>query len=75
MTGISPDCPDDVMMEDTKKLLPPHILALTLDSGYIGFLYAVTKDDEVEFIMSKVKIDEKGVNPKTLGKSLAVDPK
>lgn len=67
--------PDDIMAEDTKRKLPPHILVLTLDSGYIGFLYAVTKGDEVDFIMSTRKIDEKGVKPKTLGKSLAVDPK
>lgn len=66
---------DDVMAEDTKELLPPHILALTLDSGYIGFLYAVTKGDEVEFVMSTRRIDAKGVHPKNLGKSLAVDPK
>ncbi|KAF8423083.1 hypothetical protein EV426DRAFT_534536 [Tirmania nivea] len=66
---------DDVMAEDTKGLLPPHILALTLDSGHLGFLYAVTKGDEVEFVMSTRRIDTKGVHPKNLGKSLAVDPK
>jgi len=67
--------PDDVMAEDTKGLLPPHILALTLDSGHMGFLYAVTKGDEVEFVMSTRRIDTKGVHPKNLGKSLAFDPK
>lgn len=65
---------NDVMAEDTKGLLPPHILALTLDSGYMGFLYAVVKGDEVEFVMSTRKIGAKGVHPMNLGKSLAVDP-
>lgn len=65
---------NDVMAEDTKGLLPPHILVLTLDSGHMGFLHAVSKGEEVEFNLSTRKIDAKGVHPKTLGKSLAVDP-
>lgn len=63
------------MAEDRKNLLPPHILVLTLDSGHIGFLYAVTKGEEVEFILSTRKIDAMGVHPRNLGKSLSVDPK
>lgn len=69
---------DDQMSEDSKKILPPQILALTLDSGHLAFLYAVNRDSEekkIEFVLSTKTIDSKGVHPRHLGKSLAIDPR
>lgn len=63
------------MVEDTKGPLPPQMLALTLDSGQLGFLYAISRGKDVDFILSTRKIDSKGVHPKHLGKSLAIDPR
>ena len=65
----------DAMLEDTKSLLPPHILVLTMDSGHMAFLYAIQMGAVVQFIMSTRRIGGKGVHPKHLGKSLAVDPR
>lgn len=73
---------DDVAMRgegdvDSKPILPAHILALTLDSGHLAFVYAKDSNvqGEVDFVVSMKKIDSKGVHPVHLGKSIAVDPK
>ena len=63
--------------EDKKPLLPPHILVLTLDSGHLAFIYAKSSDEqgEVNFVVSMKRIDQKGIHPENLGKSIAVDPR
>lgn len=62
---------------DNKPILPPHILALTLDSGHLAFVYAKDSNvqGEVDFVVSMKRIDSKGVHPVHLGKSIAVDPR
>ncbi|RPA94452.1 hypothetical protein L873DRAFT_1830268 [Choiromyces venosus 120613-1] len=63
--------------DDSKPLLPPHILALTLDSGHLAFVYAKNSEEqgEVNFVVSMKRIDQKGIRMETLGKSIAVDPR
>lgn len=63
--------------DDNKAILPPHILALTLDSGHLAFVYAKDSDvqGEVDFVVSMKRIDSKGVHPTHLGKSIAIDPR
>jgi hypothetical protein len=62
--------------EDVKSGLPPEILAMTLDSGHLAFMYAksLPESEQVDFVVSKRRIDSKGVHPRNLGKSVAVDP-
>lgn len=73
---------DDVAMrgegnDDNKPILPPHILALTLDSGHLAFVYAKDSNvqGEVDFVVSMKRIGSKGVHPTHLGKSIAIDPR
>lgn len=80
--GLASQLQDDTDMrgdgEDTsKQMLPPHILALTLDSGHLAFIYAKDSEiqGEVEFVVSMKRIDENGVHPAILGKSVAIDPR
>lgn len=56
---------------------PPDILALTLDSGELAFLYAKDSSEQgqVEFVESRRRIGMRGVHPSHLGKSIAVDPR
>ncbi|PWW76411.1 hypothetical protein C7212DRAFT_357349 [Tuber magnatum] len=63
--------------DDPKPLLPPHILALTLDSGHLAFVYAKSSEEqgEVNFVVSMKRIDQKGIRTETLGRSIAVDPR
>ena len=63
--------------EDNKPLLPPQILVLALDSGHLAFIYAKSSDEqgEVNFVVSMKRIDQKGIHPENLGKSIAVDPR
>lgn len=63
--------------DDSKPLLPPHILALTLDSGHLAFVYAKSSEEqgEVNFVVSMKRIDQKGIRMEILGKSIAVDPR
>ncbi|TGZ78548.1 hypothetical protein EX30DRAFT_350943 [Ascodesmis nigricans] len=57
--------------------LPPDILVLTLDSGYMAFVYArnCSQQGQVDFVVSKQRIDSRGRHPTHLGKSVAVDPR
>ncbi|KAG0644801.1 hypothetical protein HOY80DRAFT_1006716 [Tuber brumale] len=73
-SGILPGAAEG---DDTKPLLPPHILALTLDSGHLAFVYAKSSEEqgEVNFVVSMKRIDQKGIRTETLGKSIAVDPR
>jgi len=62
--------------EDPKSRLPAEILAMTTDAGYLQFLYARDCDEQgqVDFVVSKRRIDNRGVHPSHLGKGMAVDP-
>lgn len=67
----NPDRPDAVRARS-----PPDILALTLDSGLLAFVYAKDSRErgEVEFVVSTKRVDSRGVHPTILGKSISVDP-
>lgn len=62
---------------DATSPQPPDILALTLDSGHLAFVYAqsCSEQGQVKFIVSKQRIDSRGIHPTHLGKSIAVDPR
>jgi hypothetical protein len=62
--------------DDVKLRLPADILAMTTDSGHLQFVYAkdCSEQGQVDFIVSKRRIDSRGVHPTHLGKSIAVDP-
>ena len=56
--------------------LPADVLAVTLDSGEMAFLYARHSEEQgqVGFVESRMKIGSRGVHPSHLGKSIAIDP-
>lgn len=65
--------------EDQKpnSLLPQDLLVLTLDSGYMVFMYAKSSSEQgqIDFITSQRRIGPSGVEPQRLGRAVAVDPK
>lgn len=86
-SGYTPPQPDSTQSQgvsmqldgddDRKQTLPPHLLVLTLDSGYLAFVYA--KDSgvqrDVEFVVSMRRIGPGGSHLSHLGRAIAVDPK
>lgn len=68
---------DDHESQDIKLHLPADILALTMDSGHLAFVYAknCNEQGQVEFIISRKRIDSRGAHPTHLGRLIAVDPR
>lgn len=62
--------------KDSKIGLPADILVISLDSGHLAFIYAKNYPihDGVDFVLSTRRVGSRGLHPKSLGASIAVDP-